>query len=139
MSGESHIILDIDLDKVLTILRQASEVKMMEEYQSYIITSLDTHTLDFEDLKFMRANITAMRLIDPTSYDVTNGKIRTFLPLSLKKANFFSFSLFAQRFMIGNSVSVNFREISVYHPKVLKQKLLSIMVSVEKLGSEIKF
>lgn len=55
---------------------------MMEEYQSYIITSLDTHTLDFEDLKFMRANITAMRLIDPTSYDVTNGKIRTFFSCS---------------------------------------------------------
>lgn len=47
---------------------------MMEEYQSYIITSLDTHTLDFEELKFMRANITAMRLIDPLSYDLTNGK-----------------------------------------------------------------
>lgn len=46
---------------------------MMEEYQSYIITSLDTHTLDFEELKFMRANITAMRLIDPLSYDLTNG------------------------------------------------------------------
>lgn len=84
VSGESHIILDVDLDKVVTILRQAAEVKMMEEYQSYIITSLDTHTLDFEDLKFMRANITAMRLIDPTSYDVTNGKIRTFLLWSQK-------------------------------------------------------
>jgi ionotropic glutamate receptor len=72
-SGESHIILDVGLDKVLTVLRQAAEVKMMEEYLSYIITSLDTHTVDFEDLKFMRANITAMRLIDPTSYDVMNG------------------------------------------------------------------
>lgn len=48
---------------------------MMEEYISYIIISLDTHTLDFEELKFMRANITAMRLLDPTSYDVMNGKI----------------------------------------------------------------
>lgn len=48
---------------------------MMEEYISYIIISLDTHTLDFEELKFMRANITAIRLLDPTSYDVMNGKI----------------------------------------------------------------
>lgn len=47
---------------------------MMEEYISYIIVSLDTHTLDFEELKFTRANITAMRLFDPTSYDVTNGE-----------------------------------------------------------------
>lgn len=73
-SGESHIILDVsNLDKIITLLRQASEVKMMEEYQSYIITSLDTHTLDFEELKFMRANITAMRLIDPSSFDLMNG------------------------------------------------------------------
>ncbi|KAL7026717.1 hypothetical protein ACKWTF_005135 [Chironomus riparius] len=73
-SGESHIILDVsNLDKIITLLRQASEVKMMEEYQSYIITSLDTHTLDFEELKFMRANITAMRLIDPSSFDLMNA------------------------------------------------------------------
>ncbi|KAG5684283.1 hypothetical protein PVAND_013519 [Polypedilum vanderplanki] len=72
-SGESHIILDVGLDKIITLLRQASEVKMMEEYQSYIIISLDTHTLDFEELKFMRANITAMRLIDPHSHDLMNA------------------------------------------------------------------
>ena len=72
-SGESHIILDVGLDKIITLLRQASEVKMMEEYQSYIITSLDSHTLDFEELKFMRANITGMRLIDPFSHNLMNG------------------------------------------------------------------
>lgn len=47
---------------------------MMEEYQSYIILSLDAHTLDFEELKLMRANITTMRLVDPNSFEVTNGK-----------------------------------------------------------------
>lgn len=58
------------------MLRQAAEVKMMEEYQSYIITStLDAHTLDFEELKFSRANITTLRLIDPTSYDISNGSL----------------------------------------------------------------
>lgn len=72
-SGESHIILDVSLDKIVPLLRQASEVKMMEEYQSYIIMSLDAHTLDFEELKYMRANITTMRLIDPTSFEVMNG------------------------------------------------------------------
>lgn len=74
-SGESHIILDVGLDKIISLLRQASEVKMMEEYQSYIILSLDAHTLDFEELKYMRANITTMRLIDPTSFEIMNGEI----------------------------------------------------------------
>lgn len=72
-SGESHIVLDIDTDKIINLLRQAVEVKMMEEYQSYIITSLDTHTLDFQELKYMRANITSLRLIDPTSFELKNG------------------------------------------------------------------
>lgn len=73
-SGESHIVLDVNPDKIVSLLRQASEVKMMEEYQSYIVASLDAHTLDFEELKYMRANITALRLIDPTSFDIQNGE-----------------------------------------------------------------
>lgn len=63
-------------DKIITLLRQASQVKMMEEYQSYIITTLDAHTLDFEELKYMRANITTMRIIDPTSFEVMNGTFK---------------------------------------------------------------
>lgn len=46
---------------------------MMEEYQSYIITSLDAHTLDFAELKFFRANITTLRLMSPTSFEVENA------------------------------------------------------------------
>lgn len=73
MMGESHIILDVSPEKIVDILRQATEVKMMEEYQSYIVTTLDTHTIDFEELKFLRSNITALRLIDPSSFDVQNA------------------------------------------------------------------
>lgn len=40
MSGESHIILHCRPDRVLTVLRQAKEVKLMEDYQSYVITHL---------------------------------------------------------------------------------------------------
>jgi glutamate receptor, ionotropic, invertebrate len=69
-SGENHIILDVSVDKVMDILRQAQEVKMLEDYQRYILTSLDTHTLDFEELKFVPANITSVRLIDTKSFEV---------------------------------------------------------------------
>ncbi len=31
--GETHIIVDCDLSKILELFRQANEVKMMEEYQ----------------------------------------------------------------------------------------------------------
>lgn len=92
VSGENHIILDCSPDKIMNILKQAIGVKMMEEYQvskifnqkvffslyiyslqSYIITSLDSHTLDFAELKFVRANITTLRLMSPTSVEVTTA------------------------------------------------------------------
>ncbi|XP_053678386.1 glutamate receptor ionotropic, kainate 2-like [Anopheles nili] len=72
-SGESHIILDIHPERILELLRQAKEVKMLEEYQSYIITSLDAHTIDFEELRYSRSNITALRLMDTKSFDIKNA------------------------------------------------------------------
>lgn len=32
MMGESHVILDVSAEKIIDVLRQASDVKMMEEY-----------------------------------------------------------------------------------------------------------
>ncbi|XP_059618967.1 glutamate receptor ionotropic, kainate 2-like [Phlebotomus argentipes] len=72
-SGENNIVLDCEPDKILDILRQAREVKLLEDYQSYVITSLNTHTIDFEELKFARSNITSLRLIDPKSYELRNA------------------------------------------------------------------
>lgn len=40
LSGETHIILHCNPDRVLTVLRQAKEVKLMEDYQNYVITDL---------------------------------------------------------------------------------------------------
>lgn len=88
-SGESHVVLDISADKIIDLLRQAGEVKMMEEYQSYIITCLDTHTVDFEELKFMRANITSLRIMDPTSFDLKNAVHDWIQGLKINCAGFF--------------------------------------------------
>lgn len=38
--------------------------------QSYIITSLDAHMIDFAELKFIRSNVTTIRLMNPTSVEV---------------------------------------------------------------------
>ncbi|XP_053682747.1 glutamate receptor ionotropic, kainate 2-like [Sabethes cyaneus] len=72
-SGESHIILEVDPSKILDILRQAKEVKMLEEYQNYIITSIDAHTLDFDEFRYFRSNITAIRLMDTKSFEIKNA------------------------------------------------------------------
>lgn len=67
--SETRIILDCSQDKVLNVLKQAIPVKLLEEYQSYIITTIDAHTIDFSELQYMRANITTFRMINPTSVD----------------------------------------------------------------------
>lgn len=77
-SGEVHIILDCQIYKILDILRQAKEVNMMEEYQSYVITSLEAHTMDFEEIATMRANVTTLRLFDPDNDELkslVNGMV----------------------------------------------------------------
>lgn len=82
-----NIILDCETDKILNILQQAKEVKMLEYVHSYLLTSLvsiklfagnfafilqascmfkDAHTLDYGVLN-TRANLTTLRIIDPDS------------------------------------------------------------------------
>lgn len=41
--------------------------------QHYLITTIDAHTLDFAELKFVGANITTIRLMDPGSFEVTTA------------------------------------------------------------------
>ncbi|RZF39362.1 hypothetical protein LSTR_LSTR000883 [Laodelphax striatellus] len=65
VSTETHIVLDCAAEKILSILRQAREVGMLGDYHSYIVTSLDAHTIDFEEIKMGRTNITALRMLNP--------------------------------------------------------------------------
>lgn len=60
---ESRIILSIDKDRVVNLLRQAAEVKLFGDYVQYIIADLDIHSIDFEEITHSGTNITAMRLI----------------------------------------------------------------------------
>lgn len=67
--GETRLILDCSLERVIPILEQAKKVKLLEEYQNYIVTTIDAHTLDFALIDGNLANITTFRLIDPGSVD----------------------------------------------------------------------
>lgn len=67
--GETRLILDCSLERVLPILEQAKKVKLLEDYQNYIVTTIDAHTLDFASIDGNSANITTFRLIDPGSVD----------------------------------------------------------------------
>jgi hypothetical protein len=47
------------------VLKQAQQIGMMSDYHSYLITSLDLHSVDLEEFKYGGTNITALRLVDP--------------------------------------------------------------------------
>ena len=64
-SAESHIVLDCSTDRIYDVLKQAQQIGMMSDYHSYLITSLDLHSVDLDEFKYGGTNITAFRLVDP--------------------------------------------------------------------------
>lgn len=64
-SAESHIVLDCTTEKIYEVLKQAQQIGMMSDYHSYLITSLDLHSVELEEFKYGGTNITAFRLVDP--------------------------------------------------------------------------
>jgi hypothetical protein len=64
-SAESHIVLDCSTERIHDVLKQAQQIGMMSDYHSYLITSLDLHSVDLEEFKYGGTNITALRLVDP--------------------------------------------------------------------------
>lgn len=64
-SGESRVVLDCTTEKIYEVLKQAQQIGMMSDYHSYLITSLDLHTVNLEPFMYGGTNITAFRLVNP--------------------------------------------------------------------------
>lgn len=58
-------MLDCNTERIYDVLKQAQQIGMMSDYHSYLITSLDLHSVDLEEFKYGGTNITALRLVDP--------------------------------------------------------------------------
>jgi hypothetical protein len=58
-------VLDCNTERIYDVLKQAQQIGMMSDYHSYLITSLDLHSVDLEEFKYGGTNITALRLVDP--------------------------------------------------------------------------
>jgi len=69
LAGHHRIVLDCSSKNIPRILSHAQQVGMLTEYQSYLITNLDLHTVNLEDFKYEGARITALRLVN--SYNET--------------------------------------------------------------------
>lgn len=64
-SGESRIVLDCSAERLPSILSSAMELGMMTPYHSYLVTSLDLHTVNLDEFRQTQTNITAFRIIQP--------------------------------------------------------------------------
>ncbi|XP_018027547.2 glutamate receptor ionotropic, kainate 2 [Hyalella azteca] len=64
-SGSTHLLLDVRLSKLQSVMKQSQQIGLMTSYHHYFITTLDLHTVDLEDFKYGGTNITSLRLIDP--------------------------------------------------------------------------
>ncbi|GBO01607.1 hypothetical protein AVEN_46264-1 [Araneus ventricosus] len=64
---ETNFVVDLPLHRVRELFIAADKINMMTEYQKYLITSLDVHTVDWPQNIIGRSNITAFRLINPNN------------------------------------------------------------------------
>jgi len=65
--GHRRIVLDCSSESLHHILSQAQQVGMMTDYQTYVVTSLDLHTVNLEDFRYSEVRIIGLQLVDPNS------------------------------------------------------------------------
>ncbi|KAJ8867160.1 hypothetical protein PR048_033024 [Dryococelus australis] len=66
-TSQTHMLIDCDTDLILEVLKQARDVNMLGDYENYLFTSLDSHTLDYIEFQPVMTNITFLRLVSPSS------------------------------------------------------------------------
>ena len=57
VSKATNLILDCGMDIMAEVLQQAQQVGMVSEEYYYLITSLDTHTVEMDDFKVRELGI----------------------------------------------------------------------------------
>lgn len=134
-ADETNIILECSTESLPIILRQAMQVGLMTKHFRWILTNLDTHSIDLEPYQYNGANITTFRILDsnhaifnlrPTTQEDDNEDLFNVDPESRRNAN---------GNQLGddkcNSNTVD-RLIPVY-PEKLNGNLLKIMIFLYKL------
>ena len=78
------IVLDCRNEVVIEVLKQAQQIGLVSEGYFFLITSLDAHTLNMDDLKYGGTNFTAFSLIDPSRKEV-NSIVRTMVTKQINR------------------------------------------------------
>ncbi|XP_064489275.1 glutamate receptor ionotropic, kainate 3-like [Ornithodoros turicata] len=86
VTEETRIVLDVKRENLFTALKHAQQVGMLTERHSYLITSLDLHTVDLEEFKYGQTRITGYRLVDVESPEL-QGFLKDWAAMSSRKDN----------------------------------------------------
>lgn len=60
-----RILLSCSIEQLPVILTQAQQMGLFNGNHSFIVTSLDMHTIDLQRFQYSRTNITSVRIISP--------------------------------------------------------------------------
>lgn len=67
MSSDTCIIIECSIDILDEVLKQTQQIGILIEKYSFIIVTLDAHTIDLEPYQYSGANITVLRMVDTSS------------------------------------------------------------------------
>ncbi|XP_066261902.1 glutamate receptor ionotropic, kainate 2-like [Euwallacea similis] len=149
-TGFSHIVLDCGTDKILEILQQAKEVKLLDDVNTHIfITSLDAHILDYSSLE-TRSNITTIRLFDPNSALATENIKKAYPDVTPEKVTIKMALMYDAMLLLAeslNSIISDFHDETTFNPLYCnasekyqsKEAIISAMqeVSISGITGEI--
>nr|QRN45440.1 ionotropic glutamate receptor kainate 2-like isoform X4 [Carausius morosus] len=72
-TSQTHMLIECDTDHIVDILRHARDVNMLGDYENYLFTCLDAHTLNYIEFQPFMTNITFLRLINPSSPEMQDA------------------------------------------------------------------
>ncbi|XP_049272758.1 glutamate receptor ionotropic, kainate 2 isoform X2 [Rhipicephalus sanguineus] len=75
-SGDSNVVLDLAAERLAEVLGVAQKVGLITEYHSYIVTTLDMHTLDLTHFHNSGTNLTGFELLNRELWEQDIGAVR---------------------------------------------------------------
>ncbi|XP_065284543.1 glutamate receptor ionotropic, kainate 2-like isoform X2 [Dermacentor albipictus] len=75
-SGDSNVVLDLAAERLSKVLKVAQKIGIITEYHSYVVTTLDMHTLDLTPFQYSGANLTGFELLNRELWEQDIGAVR---------------------------------------------------------------
>ncbi|KAL1440474.1 hypothetical protein MTO96_009407 [Rhipicephalus appendiculatus] len=75
-SGDSNVVLDLTAERLAEVLGVAQKVGLITEYHSYIVTTLDMHTLDLTHFQNSGTNLTGFELLNRELWEQDISAVR---------------------------------------------------------------